>query len=201
MGISRFFTLRWRFMLAPLIGVTLAIIMLVATDAIQQPHKQILAKLKQTDLPKVGEFSRASILLVQNHSQLVELLVSAIGHQDEERVYMDGRVILDSLHEYEGQLLQSLSGDQYNSMSRINHRKEVELLFSRYRESTISAIELSTVNPQRARVELLTAQKSLNELLQKLLLLADYHVTELKTGSELVEQSLAKESSVKWQAI
>ena len=187
-------------MLAPLIGVVLAIVLLVATDVIHRPHEQILEKLNQTDLPKVGEFSQVTILLVQNHSQLVEVLVSAIGHQNEERVYIDGRATLDSLHEIEKKLLLSLSGSEDNIEDEIKDREQVELLFSDYRESAISAIELSTVNPERARVELLSAQKALDDLLQTVLLLTEHHVLELKAGSELVQNSIGAENSVKWLA-
>ncbi len=195
MRIPTFFNLRWRFMLAPLIGVLLAIILLVATEAIHEPHEQNLEKLNQTDLPKVGEFSKVSILLVQNHSKLVQVLVSAIGHRDEEHVYMDGRLILDSLHQIENQFLRNLTDSQFNIEA------DVASMFSGYRESTISAIELSTVNPERARVELLTAQQALDRLLQTLLLLTDQHLLELKTGSEMVEQYLAAEDSIIWLAV
>ncbi len=201
MRIDRFFNLRWRFMLAPLVGVVLAVLLLVATEAIHEPHELNLKKLNQTDLPKVGEFSKVSILLVQNHSKLVEVLVSAIGHQDEERVYMDGRLILDRLHQVEQQFLLSLTDSRLNFQSQVRDKQNVEVMFSAYREAAISAIELSTVNPERARIELLTAQESLDNLLQTLLLLTDYHVQELKTGSEMVKQYLAAEDSIIWLAI
>ncbi len=182
-------------------GVVLAVVLLAAREALHRPHHSLLDQLNQRDLPRIAEFSQASIQLVQNHSRLVEVLVSAIEHQDEERVYIDGRETLDALHTIEARLLQNLLLETHNTGPNHQTSERVESFFRAYRDSSISAIELSTVNSSRARVELLSAQKSLDSLLGTLLQRTDFHVNELQASASLIESSNADEGYILWLAV
>ncbi len=97
-------SLRSRFLVAPLIGVILTLIIFYSSNATLQSHSNILKEIDESNLPQIGEISRTVILLSQNHERLERLLHSAEDGFDQQHIFLEGRVILDELQALEDQV-------------------------------------------------------------------------------------------------
>ncbi|PWR00384.1 sensor domain-containing protein [Leucothrix pacifica] len=194
----RFFdslSLRSRFLIAPFIGVVLTLIFFYSSNAIIQTHSDILREIDESNLPQIGEISRTVILLSHNHEKLERLLRDAEDDPDEERIYVEGRVILDELHELEEQLINTLRSIP-QTISNIQIFKQIEANFGLYRDETINTIELSTREPELAEDEMHNAVEVLWRLNDDFMTLSDFHVQNLNEKSGLIESSLYDKSSL-----
>ena len=190
MAIVNLFSLRNRFLVAPLIGVILTLVLYFTSNAIIQSHSTLFKQLSESNLPQVSEISRITVLLTNNHSELTSLLLSTLDDPDEERVYVKGRRILNELYRIEDQLKLKLSSIQKLVIDGVDIFKQIELKFGDYRESIVGAIEGSTIDAKRARKELVLADNSLRQLNDMFLILSDYYVRDLTAKARLVEGSL-----------
>ena len=190
MGVFSSLSLRDRFLVAPFIGIILTLILYLTSNAIIQSHSDLFQQLSDSNLPQVSQISQVTVLLISNHSKLSELLNSAADDPDEERVYVQGREILDQLHHLESQLGVSLVSSKKIVIDQVDVLKKIKETFIRYREAGINAIELSTVNAGQAQQELAAANKVLHQLNDLFFILSEYHVRNLTAQSGLVEDSL-----------
>ncbi len=182
---------RTRFLIAPAIGIILTIILFVSSDSVIRFYSSLFNQISHNNLPQISEISQATILLSSNHIRLTDLLLQTIQSPDEESVYIRGRDILDTLHNIEHRLNRSFRNDKniVNNQTVIKHLSD---LFQTYRNSVISAIELSTVDAGLAQKELLTANNALKELSKLLLKFSNSHLIKLKQASKLVEKGRAQ---------
>lgn len=190
MGWFSFLSLRGRFLVAPVISIVLALILYFTSNAIIHSHSKLFQDISDSNLPQVSQISQVTVLLINNHSALTNLLTSAIGDPDEERVYVQGREILNELHQLEDRLRKTLVTRDKIIINDIDVLEQIAQRFERYRETTISAIELSTVNPGRAQLEMAEADTVLRQLNELFLILSEYHVQNLSLQAGLVEESL-----------
>ena len=190
MNVFGFLSLRNRFLIAPFIGVFLTLILYFTSNAIIQSHSDLFKQLSDSNLPQVSQISRITVLLINNHNVLTSLLLSGADDLDEEQVYVQGRKILDELHRLEAQLSQGLSNSQTIVIDQVNIMAQIKLAFSRYRETVISAIELSTVDTTKAQKELLAANQVLHQLNNFFLILSQHYVRTLTIQSSQVKDSL-----------
>ncbi|PWQ93708.1 sensor domain-containing protein [Leucothrix arctica] len=188
-------SLRSRFLIAPFIGVVLTMIIFYSSNSIIQGHTDILKGLNQSNLPQVGEISRSVIMLSNNHGKLETLLASAKIAPDEEKIYLEGRVILDELHVLEEQLNLTL-GESYKIINNTDVFEQIKLIFNNYREQSINAIELSTVRPDLADREMHSANSVLLQLNDLFMVLSEFYIKNLTVQSEAVENSLYDKSSL-----
>jgi diguanylate cyclase (GGDEF)-like protein/PAS domain S-box-containing protein len=194
----RFFdslSLRSRFLVAPLIGVVLTLIIFYSSNATIQSHSNILKDIDESNLPQIGEISRTVILLSLNHEKLERLLHNAEDDPDEERIYLEGRVILDELYILEAQLNKTL-GSSPQTIDNIDVFEQIKVHFKYYRDETINAIELSTVKPGLAEDRMHDAVEIMWKLNNYFMTLSDYHIKNLNEKSGLIESSLYDKSSL-----
>ena len=189
-------SLRNRFLIAPLIGITLTLILYFASNAIIQSHTNLFQQLNEANLPQASEVNHASVLLTQNHLKLTDLLHAAEEDLDEEQIYLHGRIILNELHKIEGRLTQIYDPRKNIIIGQVNISEQIKQAFDDYRNATISAIELSTVNPRFAHNELHSANTMLQQLNNIFLILSKHHSTNLTEQSKLLEISLYDKNTV-----
>ncbi|WP_022950982.1 sensor domain-containing protein [Leucothrix mucor] len=188
-------SLRSRFLVAPLVGVVLTLIIFYSSNATIQSHSDILKDIDGSNLPQIGEISRTVILLSLNHEKLERLLHTVEDDPDEERIYLEGRVILDELHILEEQLNKTL-GSSSQTIDNIDVFEQIKVHFKYYRDETINAIELSTVKPGLAEDRMHDAVEVMWKLNSYFMTLSDYHIKNLNEKSGLIESSLYDKSSL-----
>lgn len=188
MGPVKFLSLRARFMLAPVVGVLLTVVFLVASERTMQSERQLLKRLSNANLPLVGEINRTITSMVDLHMQLSSMLHQAIEHQDEETVYVEGRLLLNSLHDHEQTLRQRFAIYQDPETEAL--LGDLLIRFTKYRGSAISAIELSTVDPERALIELSVAEEGLHHLNLTLQHQVEQQINELSSADALIKETL-----------
>lgn len=190
MNIFKLLSLQNRFLVAPLIGVVLTLILYFASNAIIRSHSNLFQQLSQSNLPQVSKISHVTVLLINNHTELSTLLQSAAEDLNEEKTYLSGRRILDNLHELEGMLNQNINPTEKIIVKDIDVFEQIKIAFNDYRDAVISAIELSTVDSNLAHRELHNADKVLQQLNNTFLTLSEYHVKNLTDKSTLLQDSL-----------
>jgi signal transduction histidine kinase/DNA-binding response OmpR family regulator len=189
-------SLKLRFLIAPFVYVCLAAVIFVTSYSTIQSKNKLLETLKDEDLPRVGSMSNIAIQLSTNSAKLSSLLASAFSDPDEERVYIEGKEIINDLHLLEKNLFQ-LTGEVPQLPG--NHStliSDIRLAFERYRDASISGIELSTVDSNLANRELVIATsevKKLNDFLAKLSLI---YTEQLSNSTRSIEQSLSTSKSI-----
>ena len=180
-------SLRGRFLIAPALALSLLLILLAVIYSANHSQSRIVSQLSGSDLYKISQLNHVVVALKKNHTQLSRLLLSAIEHSDEERVYTNGRPLLDTLHQLEAELGTLIANhpDHHN-----NHQllMGTEPLLERYRNAAISAIELVTVDSDLALKELLVADTEISDLSDLFLAISEGHVAEMKTATALVNQ-------------
>lgn len=189
-------SLRTRFLIAPLIYVVLGYTLLVISSATVEQKNTILKTLKDNDLPKSGKLSEFSIQISNNTAKLTSLLIVAQLEGDEELVYNKGRVIINQLHEIEKDLLVGISDASSIPYKNSNLYESVIAAFSRYRDASISGIELSTVDAVLANKELVNAISEVEELNNLLFELSEHYTLQLTNRTELIEASLETSRSI-----
>ena len=190
MSLLNHLSLRGRFLVAPFIGVILILVLSFTSYAIIRSHSDLFQQLSDSNLPQVSQLTHVTVLLLNNHNKLSDLLYSPTRIPDEEQVYNQGRLILDELHRLDNQLSSNISSSQTIIINQVNVLAQIKQAFSHYREAVIGAIELSTVDANLAYKELGNANKSLYHLNNLLSTLSEYHVQNLTTQSDFVNDSL-----------
>lgn len=196
-------SLRGRFLFAPLVCVALTLFLYLTSNATIQSNTELLKTLSDHDLSHMSTLSELSIRLTNNYSQLSSLFISAFDDPDEERIYLDGKVILNSLHDIGKDLGGILSeskpqADQHKFKFEKNKvsRKEINSVFQLYRAASISGIELLTVDTELAREQLILSAAAMEQLNSHFLMLASHHADAISRTSQLIQDSIAGNSYV-----
>ena len=188
-------SLRSRFLVAPLIGVALTLIIFVNSQSAIQSHLNLLEQINQSNIPQVGEISRTVILLANNHEKIEQLVHHSKLTSDEEEIYSKGRVILDELYYLEEQLKKTLGSNEL-MINGVEIFREIKKHFEEYREETISVIELSTVKPELADSHINDSAEILGKLNNQFITLSDHYVKNLNEKSAMVKESLYDKSTL-----
>ena len=191
-----FLSLRGRFLITPIIGIILTIILYIASNAIINSHSELFQELRESNLPQISEVSRSITLLANNHNKLTEILLSSIESPDEETIYIEGRNVLNRLHEIEAQLLESINSEHKNFTERDKIHNKIHQAFIVYRDASINAIELSSVNSKLSVKELIDAGEAMRQLNNNFLALSEYHSQYLSNTSSLIGGTLNDQNSV-----
>ena len=188
--------LKTRFLITPLIYVCLTFILFLTSSSTIDSKNDIINTLKNDDLPKVAALSRFSIQLSNNITHLSSLLTSAIDDPDEERLYIEGKVIINQLHEIEKELEINLA-----QSSMINHENSnlldlISNAFLRYRDASVGGIELATVDSSLSQRELLNATTEVEKLNTLLVILSEHYISQIEVTTKSIESSLGQSKSI-----
>ncbi|MCW8900147.1 MAG: HAMP domain-containing histidine kinase [Gammaproteobacteria bacterium] len=189
-------SLRGRFLITPIIGIILTLILYFASNAVIRSHADLFQKLHDNNLPQISAISRSITLLANNHNALTDTLVAAISNPDEEKIYIQGRAVLNQLHQIEVELLENIHLAHRGIVQYDTILEKIRLAFIYYQESSIRAIELSSVNSQRAIKELIYVSKASQQLNESFLTLSDYHTEHITDTSKLLGSTLYDQNIV-----
>ena len=189
-------SIRERFLISPLIGIVLTLVLYFAAKATIQSKVDLLTELNQSNLPLVSEFSKSSIAMLKIHSQLTHLLLVSLQQPDEETLYLGGRKIIDQLYLVEQNLYQHLAKSEQVVINQLDINMQIKEAFSHYKSVVISSIELVSVDPKEARAELIRANKLLNQSYELLIVISNYYIESVKKRTLMIEKSLAGGSTV-----
>lgn len=180
-------SLRGRFLVIPCIAAVLLMALLFTSHDVISTHSRITTSISEENLAHVSELSKWVVYLQDNHSKLNRLLLTTAKSGNEELVYIQGREILNTLHRLETELTSAIS--TLGEEDRLFLSEQLAPAFSNYRNASISAIELATVDSNRAFIELLQADLSHQQLNGLFRTLTEHHVAALGEVSKL-NQSL-----------
>lgn len=145
-------SLRQRFLVAPLLGLILLIVLTAAFTYESQRENALLTRVAEEELAGLDRYSDVFIALSEQHMALYDLLNSA-PKTDEETLYDRAKERLYAIHEAIHKLKEALpaaAGDRSADASSTALRAEVLALTEAYRRAATSAVELTTVNLELA---------------------------------------------------
>ncbi|MCJ8299223.1 MAG: PAS domain-containing sensor histidine kinase [Pseudomonadales bacterium] len=189
-------SIRERFLISPLIGIVLTLILYFAANATIQSKVDLLTELNQSNLPLISEFSKSSIAMLKIHSELTYLLLVSLQDPDEETLYLGGRKIIDQLYEVEKNLYLHLGKSEQVVINQLDINLQIKEAFSHYKQVVISSIELVSVDPREARAELIRANALLIQSYELLIVISNYYIDSVSKRTLLIEESLAGGSIV-----
>ena len=189
-------SIRERFLISPLIGIVLTLILYFAANATIQSKVDLLTELNQSNLPLISEFSKSSIAMLKIHSELTYLLLVSLQDPDEETLYLGGRKIIDQLYEVEKNLYLHLAKSEQVVINQLDINLQIKEAFSHYKQVVISSIELVSVDPREARAELIRANALLIQSYELLIVISNYYIDSVSKRTLLIEESLAGGSIV-----
>jgi len=196
MNVFNLLSLRGRFLVAPVIGVILTLILYFTSNAIIQSQADVFQQLSDSNLPQISQISQIIVKLSSSHNDLSALLSSTGDDQDEERIYLQGREILNDVHELEKLLILSIGSSEKVIVDQVNILEKISKAFTHYRETTISAIELSSVDASLVHQKSIETNKALLDLNNLFFILSEYHVANLTAQADLVEGTLYNQNIV-----
>lgn len=196
-----FISLRARFLIAPAIGVLLTLILYFASNTIIRSHADLFQSLSESNLPLISAISQSITLVANNNNKLTTILVSTLENPDEERIYLQGKEVLNQLHSIEKHLQLNIHYSHKGDVKYDSLLDKISLSFIRYQEACISAIELSSVNSEHAINELINTSKASNQLNESFLLLSKYHAGKFANTSDMLGGALQDQNVVTILAI
>lgn len=136
--ILREMSLNSRFMLAPIIGITLTTLLASLFFSSTAVQREKLLLIQNQTLSSSKEISHLSSRLAENHSRVYELLTYAAKDGDESQLYDMGKPLLNEVHKIEYETKRAIQ----------NARLSSPLLpaLAQYRKNLITAVEMSTVD-------------------------------------------------------
>src|SRR6266851_1554381 len=126
-------------------------------------QKTLLLQVVHQDLSKIDELSTLFSQLSTTHVQIFDLLASAGTGVDEEQLYESGKKSLNFIHEIISQVNENtkrLNFTEEEQGVRYNLMEE----FTRYRDASITAIEMASVDLKLATRYMIVANKSYSEV-------------------------------------
>jgi len=165
-------SLKWRFIIAPLLGMSL--MLLLITDYYQQVNRlgQGLEDIVDHDIHSAQLFTRIANQSAVNHASIFNLLRFAEQEDDEGVVYDRGKKLLLKIHELEALVL----GDEVNSILLGQVSVEPESFIKKiknYKYGASNSIVLATVDLNLATNKMLEMTSIFNQLNVDLLLLVE----------------------------
>jgi len=193
-------SIRTRFLISPVIGVLLTLILYFTSDQILQAHAKLFTDISESNLPQISEISQVTLLLSESNSEIISLLLETEGF-DEEEIYVEGKKQLNSLHRIKDRLYKSIDEQEKVLINGEDIFLEIKDAFHNYLTEASLSIEMSSVDAKQASYELVLANKKLKVLNQLFLKLSLYYSNDLTTQAKLVEGTLYQETYITELAI
>lgn len=159
-------------------------------EMIIRKHIALFDDIRNTNLPQIAEISQLMVLLTKTNADISSLLYSSVNDPDEERIYIEGRDILDVIFTFEPKFKEIINVSENKQLTHQKIYKDILEDLTTYKNASIEAIELSTVNINLAQKELMIVNQSLQQLSLLFLQLSEYHVQTLTDQSNQVNLSL-----------
>ncbi len=189
MELFRILSLRGRFLVAPAIGILLTSILYLTTNRVISTQSDVFQQLSESNLSQISQISRFSILLSDNLVDLTDLLSTPAEELDEETVYLEGREILNDIHDLRRSLLEDVLVNGSIVIEGVDLTQTLNEAMEAYLEGAIKAIELTTVDKNRAQTEYRLTSAVLNDIQELLVGISDYYVGNLSDASLLIEET------------
>jgi PAS domain S-box-containing protein len=184
-----------RFLITPLIGVLLTLVVYLGANQIIQSNNLLLEMINETNLAQVSEINEIKLRISSINSDLVTLLLEP-AELDEEEIYVEGKKKLNELHKVQQRLHENLHEKAKLIINGRDVYQQFESLLSAYILQAISAVEMSSVNRAKASSELSLANKKLKPLNELFLEISNFQLGTLSRQGVLVERSLYKKSYI-----
>ena len=184
-----------RFLITPLIGVLLTLVVYLGANQIIQSNNLLLEMINETNLAQVSEINEIKLRISSINSDLVTLLLEP-AELDEENIYVEGKKKLNELHKVQQRLHENLHEKAKLIINGRDVYQQFENLLSAYILQAISSVEMSSVNRAKASSELSLANKKLKPLNELFLEISNFQLGTLSRQAVLVERSLYKKSYI-----
>lgn len=102
---------RWKFMLAPAIGIMMMMVLASFLMQFTREHDQLLVRLQDEDFVRAQTLTQLSNRMASNHAEIYELLRAAENKMDEGAFYDSGKPKLLEIHRIESSLETELEKD------------------------------------------------------------------------------------------
>ena len=188
-------SLRVKFLIAPIIGVLLTLIIYLTSNDVIHSQNQLFHKINDSNLVQVGEINREIIKLANNNSDIIALLLEAES-LDEEQVYEKGKSALNQLYQIEQNLLKAIENSESVIIDNVDIFEQIKTAFSSYRYESISAIEMVSVDLSQALHELGLANKKLKVLNSLFSILSEYYLEQITVKANEIEGSLTDKTYI-----
>ncbi|MBC7861097.1 MAG: PAS domain S-box protein, partial [Burkholderiaceae bacterium] len=141
-------SLRQRFLIAPLLGCLLLVLLLAAFVYDSQRQNSLLNDIAKHRLSAVDRYSEVFADLATQHIALHELL-SRTGGLDEESFYVQAKARLNAIHAAIGGIEEILRADppaRREAAAVLALHRDLAGLMEQYRRTVTAAVEIKTVN-------------------------------------------------------
>ena len=156
-------SLRWKFMLAPGIGVLMIIGLAAFVLELRWKQDQFLTQLQTVDFAHVQLVLQLNNRLADNHAQIYELLRVAESETDEGAFYDSGKPRLNEIHRIEARLRQELKTSEL-SPSETDLMTDLLQFISQYRITITNALLMATVDLTLAKNLMTESSEQYNAL-------------------------------------
>ena len=163
--------IRTKFLLIPILVAIGTAFVAGLYFSILNARKAKLTHVVQYDLEEIEQFSKLFSRLSSNHVQIFDLLASATT-STEEQLYETGKIYLNLIHTIISQFREVTETFILTEQERAIQRRLQEQLF-RYRDATITAIEMASVDVVLATQHMTKANQSYSEVNRDFLSLLD----------------------------
>ncbi|EPJ53700.1 MAG: hypothetical protein OFPI_09550 [Osedax symbiont Rs2] len=188
-------SIQTRFLIAPIIGVLLTLILYVTSNQVIQDNALLFHDISKSNVVQISEISEITLLITESNSEIVTLLLES-DKLDEEGIYVEGKIRLNHIYQIEEKLNKSIGVENVLTINGENIYKQVNVAFSAYKSQIISSIEMSSVDIKQASYELVLANEKLKVLNDIFLKLTKYYSTELSQQAASVEDNLYKKTYI-----
>jgi PAS domain S-box-containing protein len=182
-------SLQSRFLIAPIIGVILALAIFLSSKQVIEEQKLSFQTISEANLVEISEITIAITSLNNSNSQIITLLLKAES-MDEEEFYESGKKHLNKLYQIESSLNQITNNREILILNDVDIFPKIQEAYSDFRYQTVSAIEMASVDLSAAGREVVLASEKLHVLNDLFLALSNHYKNQLQVSSEQVENSL-----------
>ena len=193
-------SLRSRFLIPPIIGVVITLILYLSSDNIISSHAKVFNELRETNLSQISKINLVITNLTNSNSEIISLLLESSSF-DEEEVYTQGKKALNQLYQIEKQLNQSISDEDMLNIDGLEIFQQIKSSFSDYHQEAITAIEMASVDTSEAYYQLTIANNKLKDLNKLFIKLSNFYSASLTQQAEIVEGTLFKKTYITELAI
>jgi len=148
-------SLRWKFMLAPVLGIIFTFILAISFISTETEQRKKLSTIQKITMENSRVLTHLATLLASNHAHAYELLKIAADGGDEARLYEMGKPLLNNVHRIERETL--LASSNINSTDLIIKN------IADYKKQIITAVEMSTVDLSLAYKYMTLASSEFNK--------------------------------------
>jgi diguanylate cyclase (GGDEF)-like protein/PAS domain S-box-containing protein len=161
--IFRGYSLRQRFLVAPLLGLVVCSLLTAAFIYESQRQNALLSRITDQDFTAFNHYSEVFVNLTEQHTALYNLLQGA-GKLDEETLYDKAKQHLHNVHQAVDGLEQALPHGGNSVALELELRNNLLVNAQAYREGVSAAVEMVTVNLALAPEQLAFANQRFTAL-------------------------------------